>query len=514
MKRILTILFFGVSWFAQAQERHFEGALYTTGGQFAAQANEVKAYVYRHAAQAQNQLTSFLGDFSNDVIVDGFYAYAHIGRGFSHPAGSDMIVKINLGNGNVVDSTNVNVAGLQKMAIHNNLLLYNRGFGASGNYLVALNKDDLSQQVYLDNTLPANTSDMTIYNDTAYLAYTHNDSGKVALFDLNGTQPNFLSTIELDTLSAGLQNIAHTGTSLVMNHVRYDQSFNIMYHGITTYDALNGAVTDTLANGLGSFFDQNNTQILGNFGVQLQWWDPTANSFHPIHNGGFTSAFYDDEEDLIVAQSTDYSTVGDLHVFNQNGVEVESFSTDISGTAIAPIYNHHKRVNDSLFYLDASLTLDLDPTVIDIGDEATVTSALIIGATNLPVDQLGFSGSSLTVFNNHSSNIDTVVVNYSDGFGRAYIDTVYLSYNLTSTEEEVSLQTFSIFPNPVGSHLNLSLDHSHWVEGTANIYSINGALLRKLPFQKSMDVNDLESGVYILCIETKNGKFQQKFIKR
>ena len=517
MKHFSILFFLALSHLTFSQEIFFEGAIYSTGGSFGAPGNAVKTYIYDHVTDAQNEEIAFLGDFSNDVLVDGLHAYIHIGRGFNHPAGADMLVKIDLVSGAVLDSTVINVAGLQNMRAHKNYIVFNRGFGAFGNYLIALDKNDLSQIVYLDNAIPQSTSGLAIHEDTAYVTYTENDTGKIAVFDLSGTQPVYHSTLAFDTLAAGLQDVVHTGNMLVANHRRFDANFNVMYSGITTYDFQNAAVTDTSINGTVGFFDVYNQEILGNFNFQLQWWNPSTNQYTALNTANFTDVFYDPVEDLFGAQSTDYSAVGEMHLLNANGTEVTSFNTGISGSAIHPIYNHYQRLNDSLISLDATLTLDMNRTVVDSGDAATINNATIIGSENLPEDQVTFANNELTLMNNHGFNIDTVVVDYTDRFNRSFIDTLYLTYNLTGVQETVERSGLVLFPNPVKKTLHINQVNASEFENYIQIQILNseGALVQKIPFSRmpSISVEHLSKGIYYLQLVGAHSTTIEKFVK-
>lgn len=517
MKYFSILLFLALSHLIHAQNVFLEGAVYSTGGSFGGPGNMVKTYFYDHLTAVQNEEAAFLGDFSNDILVDGLYAYIHVGRGFNNPAGADMLVKIDLESGAVLDSTLINVAGLQNMYAHENYIIFNRGFGAFGNYLIALDKNDLSQIVYLDNTIPQSTNGLAIHEDTAYVTYTENDTGKIAVFDLSGAQPAFNSTIAFDTLAAGLQDVVHTGNMLVANHRRFDANFNVMYSGITTYDFQNAPVTDTSINGTVGFFDVYNQEILGNFNFQLQWWNPSTNQYTALNVTNFSDVFYDPVEELFAAQSTDYSSLGEMHLLNANGTEVTSFNTDISGSAIYPVYNHYQRLNDSLISLDAALTLDMNITAVDSGDAVTVHSATIIGSENLPEDQVTFASNELTLINNHSFNIDTVVVNYTDRFNRSYTDTLYLTYNLTSIQSVKKHLKWSVFPNPVKRTLHISqledVDLANYTQ--IQILNSEGALVQKMPTSSlpSISVENLSKGVYYLQLVGTHSTTVKKFVK-
>ncbi len=83
---------------------------------------------------------------------------------------------------------------------------------------------------------------------------------------------------------------------------------------------------------------------------------------------------------------------------------------------------------------------------------------------------------------------------------------------ITSDGENVENSKMTVYPNPVkGDLLNVSL-----LNTTATnyvIYNLVGQVVSKGAFTESMDVSQLQSGVYILEVDTDQNKFIQRFIK-
>ncbi|WP_044206757.1 T9SS type A sorting domain-containing protein [Flammeovirga sp. OC4] len=98
---------------------------------------------------------------------------------------------------------------------------------------------------------------------------------------------------------------------------------------------------------------------------------------------------------------------------------------------------------------------------------------------------------------------------YSDNYGNSHrTPYYYVGSNArtrnTSVEENV---TFSTFPNPVTSVLNVSYPSEG--EVALKIHSINGIEVKSKSFtsKTSVDVADLDKGIYILTIDGKSSKF-------
>jgi uncharacterized delta-60 repeat protein len=84
--------------------------------------------------------------------------------------------------------------------------------------------------------------------------------------------------------------------------------------------------------------------------------------------------------------------------------------------------------------------------------------------------------------------------------------------NSVLSTEEFDKQKVKIFPNPVSDLINVEIDNSYKFK----IYSMTGKLIlrgNETP-NKSINVNQLKKGIYILELETSNSNtYHQKFIK-
>jgi len=78
--------------------------------------------------------------------------------------------------------------------------------------------------------------------------------------------------------------------------------------------------------------------------------------------------------------------------------------------------------------------------------------------------------------------------------------------------EEYSLDSISVYPNPVLNDLHINLHNSIQVE-TAKIYSITGQVVLQVQNRKDIDVSSLNPGVYLLRIETTQGTITRKIVK-
>jgi hypothetical protein len=84
-------------------------------------------------------------------------------------------------------------------------------------------------------------------------------------------------------------------------------------------------------------------------------------------------------------------------------------------------------------------------------------------------------------------------------------------YDLITSVKEVSKSNmFSIYPNPSSSSININYNERFL---NINILDIQGKMVLQSK-QKTIDINSLENGIYIVQIETENGILNSKFVKQ
>lgn len=70
-----------------------------------------------------------------------------------------------------------------------------------------------------------------------------------------------------------------------------------------------------------------------------------------------------------------------------------------------------------------------------------------------------------------------------------------------------------LYPNPAKEKLYISHNEA-FNKGTISLYHLNGQLIKKQPFQstQALSLEELESGVYIVVLESEKGKISKKII--
>jgi predicted extracellular nuclease len=89
-------------------------------------------------------------------------------------------------------------------------------------------------------------------------------------------------------------------------------------------------------------------------------------------------------------------------------------------------------------------------------------------------------------------------------------DVVFI--NTTSINENKNELDFSIYPNPVNSVVTISGLNLE----KAEIYSVNGKLIKKVPLSvlNTIDVTDLENGIYVIKVIANNKVGISRFVKQ
>ena len=525
MKRLLqTIAFLLIISNLQAQ-LNLERVITTTGGSFAAEGNMVKLYAFETGEQETNVIGEWLGDFSNDVVVDGRFAYAHVGRGFGNPAGQDIIYKVDLITYEVVDSL-PNIPGAFTLSIQEDLLVVGKNFGGTGANVEFYNKNDLNQApVFSGTEVTSGVSDQTLMNDKLYFCYTESDTGRLAVYDMAGDLPAFEQIITLDTLSKGMNGLVNDDTNIyaTSNYVEFDGNFNILYSfgGVSRINPADGSFSTGAVTAafnplvvapnpiLGNDVVIGNFESNGNF-VDANTLSPLGFSFLPDYVAGIA----DGANQYLWVQETDYFSFGKVTAYNTLGeIEIE-FDTDISGNALDLVYNVGPNAMDDMYqgaFVTTSydvLENDTDPenddlTLIDVGNvvggTATLTEDNRIEAT----------------FDDASAQI-TFTYAMIDIWGRQSTANVTIE-NFTSTNDLTDIVALNAFPNPIQDVLNVDLQVFDNELVTLTLRSLEGKTIASQIAQNtanlSFDTSKASAGIYILEASAETKRAFVKVVK-
>ena len=275
-------------------------------------------------------------------------------------------------------------------------------------------------------------------------------SGTHKLMENNGN-----GTFSDATGASGVLSVSTTGHENVSYDIDNDGNLDIIGNGVIFYG--NGDLTF-------SEFDSN----------QLNYKN---GSFGDLNNDGFIDAYYNGTIYYNNTTSNNWitiNTVGTTSNINGIGARVE-IETD-SGTQIRDV-----RSGEGFEFMS---TLN---THLGIGQETSIISLTIRWPSGL-IDQI-----------------------LSPAINQAI--TVTEGENPLSVQD-VELLDISIHPNPVKDILNISTS-INLSNRIATVFDINGKrVLNEMVANNSLDVSKLQSGIYILRLESNGKLINRKFIKQ
>jgi hypothetical protein len=88
------------------------------------------------------------------------------------------------------------------------------------------------------------------------------------------------------------------------------------------------------------------------------------------------------------------------------------------------------------------------------------------------------------------------------------------TFSLTSllSNESFTMNNFDIYPNPASSVLNISNTNNIEINNIS-ITDLNGRVIKNVNGNTTINVSDLNAGVYFVTIESTEGKSTKKFVK-
>ncbi|MEM6261822.1 MAG: Ig-like domain-containing protein [Bacteroidota bacterium] len=520
MRLFTTLLFVMLSAGITMAQSFTERAFFTTGGSFSAPGNYVKCYEYDPVSNAATVIDSSFGDFSNAVTQENQFVYYHVGRAGANPAGADLIVKLDARNTDRVDSA-TNVSGTQNIALYNDWLLINRGFGATGNYFLAFDKNDLAAgPAFQDADIPTSTSGMTILNDTAYVSFTQNDTGRLARFDLTGMLPTFVDIVAMDTFTSGIGDLFTDGQRVYGLAQKFDANFALVRARVVTFDPATSSWTaDSTGRASGGVALYDNF-LYADFGNGLGRYDVSTQQEDLSFSlsVGYNSAVFDTLNELLYVQQSDFFSFGRLAVLDTITLMGDSISTDISGSAITLTYNSVPTAGADTFTLPNNQPFSLPESLLLANDTDSDGDSLTFSLV-----QNGVSGSWANgVYQPQSgfNGTDGLLYAATDVWGRS--DTVEVVLNVTFPASLADAQTQSdltAYPNPFQDRLMVSWDKPLESIGKLEVFSANGqavysAVVNPGINEVPVQLAGLPTGTYWVRLSSDQLRWQTTILKR
>ena len=199
-------------------------------------------------------------------------------------------------------------------------------------------------------------------------------------------------------------------------------------------------------------------------------------------------------------------TFGAAHVADSLSIEVESttsFNVDAEGTMILPMGSF-----DALrVRIDRTITSSISVYCID-------TTA---GGLNSDWYPLSFGGGSETEsfyhwYSNDASTKFTLAEVFLDSLGNLETGISFLTDAIINSLDKLEIDYINIFPIPTTYNLTITSERNE--EVGASLSDINGRELMNFVFVNSteLDLSELDKGIYILNLNTKEGSISKKLI--
>lgn len=521
-------LFFSFLFFSQCltAQGFAERVVFTTGGSFGAPENYVHVYSYQPDTEELMVLDNVLGDFSNDIIADGKFAYAHIGRTFGNPAGDDVIYKYNILTGERVDSI-TQISGTYRFAVYNDHFIVAKSFAAIGANVQFYNKNDLASGVVYEGTeVPETTGGLMVFEeyDAVFVSYTEANIGKIAIYSLANSTPSFIETIELDTLSSGISDMLHDGTFVYALSQRFDPvTFDLIYAGISKVTPMDGDFETVLKSNAFNAITIAEAPLVGdvvlaNFGADgnivttgsLMSLNQTVLPF-------YSDGVADDVNQLLYLQETDYFSYGQVTILSATGAVQGSFETDISGSAINMVYNNAPiGVADNFDFAEDFppydvLANDSDPD----GNTDELTIEIITQPTDWVLEVTPDQQIDI-VFNPGQGNSSPFQYALIDCWGRSAVVDATISFTLNANEAHKQL-TIKALPNPTQDEFTLDLSAFEYEATSITLYDLTGKIVYTQAdnndTQAQISLGHLPAGVYLVEVRGENNWARERIMK-
>ena len=198
-------------------------------------------------------------------------------------------------------------------------------------------------------------------------------------------------------------------------------------------------------------------------------------------------------------------TFGAAHVADSLSIEVESttsFNVDAEGTMILPMGSF-----DALrVRIDRTITSSIAVYCIDTN-----------GGTNSAWYPLSFGGGSETesFYHWYSDDVSTkftLAEVFLDSIGNPETGISFLTDTIINSLDKLEIDYINVFPIPTTYNVTITSQRNE--EVVANLSDINGRELMNFVFVNSteLDLSELNKGIYILNLNTKEGSISKKLI--
>lgn len=298
----------------------------------------------------------------------------------------------------------------------------------------------------------------------------------------------------------------------------------------TTISASPGALAYSTANITGIPSSSNlRYYVRSNCNPELSAWAGPYYAYMPVNLP------YSNDFESLANNYTDGFVGGNFTVFNSSassnppnyadggaGVSLYTFN---STTAVSNARDYFRGIN---MVAGETATISFKTRLFSNTAPSTMTFNLTTGTAQSAAAQTtiiqSYSNSSATAYTTHTATFSAPVdgiyyfsIHNNSPIGATqtflFLDTISITTNLSS--EEFNLSEINVYPNPTENQLNINF--SKGIIKDLSINDINGRTVKNIMVDNSqivLDINDLNSGIYFLNINTDNGNLIKKIIKK
>ena len=314
--------------------------IFVSGGSYGATGNMVKFYTYDPSTKKATAFDSIRGNYTNAAVVSAETIYVSV---------DTFLYRYNANTYKKIDS--LVLPGINHMSINGNYLVVSRSYPATSNYVEIFNKYTM-QQVYTDTKVKQSCNNILFLRDTAYIAESSSDSGRIAVMDLTGSAPKFVRELNLDTNAINIQDLSTDGNFIYTYSYGYTPSFSIAATRANAYEIITGthkylSVDPKVTNVVGSMLSfTGSLTIFGNVNNKYQSFGElgfnssnTSQALTSISTKAYTNGILDTVNSNSYLISNDYFT--NAHVYRMDNVlntYSDSFVLGVSTQAVAVDY--------------------------------------------------------------------------------------------------------------------------------------------------------------------------------
>ncbi|MEM7036256.1 MAG: T9SS type A sorting domain-containing protein [Bacteroidota bacterium] len=297
-------------------------AFIANGGSFSAPGNMVTVGAYDIANQTYAVFDSFPASSVQKMIRDGRYGYL---------AADSFVVRYDFATRT---RTHIkDLKGVRQLAIYGDDLLVTRGFGATSDYVVALDKSDLSDS-YVLSAVSGACEGIAVSGDSAYVAVSGSYpyvGGKLAVIDL--VNETLDREIDYDSLGKDMRNVYAVGGMIYsISAIAWNSTYGVF----NRYNSTNGVVDHIQTVPVGKGLNRTDDDIYALFGGAVGTFDLNTDmvSNASVIPGNFAAGEYDPVQSRFYLTETDFFSYGRLKVYDANANVIDSVEVDLSPEAM------------------------------------------------------------------------------------------------------------------------------------------------------------------------------------